>query len=172
MASQVSCSGTRPMALPEKFTRMTFLPASCKALSSRRCTSGSSMLVRSPPEKPGTWTGISSPSRRGEIPPAKTTTSTPSSCFRTAASSSAGRKAFRRSRSSWAYSLISSMPIAYCFAIASNCSSVMSRTPAKRPLGSGMNCASRMPQPRKDTRAGTRSCIAFSSVTVVLGTGL
>ena len=83
MASHVSsCSGTRATALPEQFTRITFLPAWCNAFRMSRCTCGSSMLVRSPPSKPGKFTLACSRSTLGEIPPTKTTVSACCACAR------------------------------------------------------------------------------------------
>ena len=73
MASHDSSSGVSPIAEPEQFTKITFLPALWSIASVSRCALGNSMLVRSPPLKPSSFTRISSPSSLGEIPPTKIT---------------------------------------------------------------------------------------------------
>src|SRR5690606_25436738 len=75
IASQLATSGSNPIGDPEQLTKTTFFPASFSAFIKLRCTAGSSISVRSPPLKPGRLTPISSPSREGDIPPTKTTTS-------------------------------------------------------------------------------------------------
>ena len=62
-------------ALPLVRTRISGLPAAARASTSSCSGLGKSIVVRSPPLKPGSSTGISSPSSSLVMPTTATTTS-------------------------------------------------------------------------------------------------
>ena len=70
------------IAEPEKLTNTVFFPFFFRRARTSRWMAGNSISVRSPPLNPGSDTRMDSPSNRGEIPPAKITTSALCNLFR------------------------------------------------------------------------------------------